>query len=290
MNHKKVLNTIAIALILVSFAAQQTAAPGDKPGAYLGELTWPEAKTRLKQAPLVILPFGAGAKEHGPHLPMNADFKVLEYLCQQAVAKLPVLVAPPVQHGWFPAFRDFPGTEIADGDVFRRYIHEIAKSLIKNGAQRIVFLNTGIFKATGLPLAMVAREIRVEQGIPTMVVSWENLEDKRVEEFQEQKKGGHADEIETSIHLYLQPHLVKMDKAVTDYGNSPPKKYPGYQPGLFSQNPGDPAHSKTGLFGDPTKASAEKGKKTLEIMTDNWIKTLEGFSRTPLIKKNDREI
>ncbi|MCP5102930.1 MAG: creatininase family protein [bacterium] len=66
--------------------------------------------------------------------------------------------------------------------MFRRYMHQIAKSLIKHGAKRIVFLNTGIFKATELPLAMAAREIRVQDGIPTIVVSWDDLEDKQVEE------------------------------------------------------------------------------------------------------------
>jgi creatinine amidohydrolase len=256
---------------------------GEKPGAFLGELNWQEASVRIKQAPLVILPFGAGAKEHGLHLPMNADYKVMEYLCEQAVATLPVIVAPPVQHGWFPAFRDFPGTEIADGDVFCRYIYEIAKSLIKNGAKRIIFLNTGIFKATGLPLAMVDREIRVQEKIPALVVSWDDLEDELVEKLQEQKIGGHADEIETSIHLYLQPHLVKMNKAVMDYGKPQGKNYSGHQPGLFSRDPGDPAFSKTGLFGDPTKATPEKGKKIFDIMTANWIRIIKGFAKAPLI-------
>lgn len=46
------------------------------PGSFLGDLSWPEAEARLKEMPLVVLPFGAGAKEHGPHLPMNADAKV----------------------------------------------------------------------------------------------------------------------------------------------------------------------------------------------------------------------
>ena len=78
-------------------------------GAYLGNLTWPEAKEWLQKAPVVIVPFGAGAKEHGPHLPMNADFKVVEYLCKKAVESHSVIVAPPIQHGWFPAFRQFPG-------------------------------------------------------------------------------------------------------------------------------------------------------------------------------------
>ncbi|MCK4762987.1 MAG: creatininase family protein [Candidatus Aminicenantes bacterium] len=265
-------------LIIIGLAVLSLVGADAPRGAFLGELTWPEAEVRLKEAPLVIVPFGAGAKEHGPHLPMNADAKVAEYLCQKAVAALPVVVVPPVRHGWFPAFRDYPGTEIADGDVFRRFIYEIAKSLIKNGAKRIVFLNTGIFKATGLPLAMVAREIRVEYRIPALVVSWDDLEDKEIEKLQEQKIGGHADEIETSIHLFLQPHLVQMEKAVPDYGKPVKKDYAGYRPGLFSRNPGDPAYSKTGLLGDPTKATAEKGKKALDIMTANFIKILAGFA------------
>ena len=118
-------------------------------GVFLGECTWPEAERLLTDSPIVILPFGAGAKEHGPHLPMNADQKVMEYLCDKAVEAFPVVVAPPILHGWFPAFREFPGTEVANPELFKDYIFEVANSLIKNGANRILFLNTGIFKATG---------------------------------------------------------------------------------------------------------------------------------------------
>jgi creatinine amidohydrolase len=254
-------------------------------GFYLGDLSWPEAKVRMGQVPIVIVPFGAGAKEHGPHLPMNADYKVMEYLCKKAVESQPVIVAPPIQHGWFPAFREFPGTEIAEGDVFQRYVYLVGKSLVTHGAHRIVFLNTGISKATGLPIAMAARDIRAETGTPTLVISWDDLEDKQYEALQEQKWGGHADEIETSINLFLQPNLVHMDKAVTDYGKLPPKDYAGYQPGMYSNDPNDPNYSETGITGDPTKATVEKGKKALEIMTANWLKALEGFSKTLLPKK-----
>jgi creatinine amidohydrolase len=255
--------------------------PAANPGAYLGDLTWQEAKERIPKAPLVVVPFGAGAKEHGPHLPMNADFKVLEYLCRKAVESLPVIVAPPIQHGWFPAFRQFPGTEIADPNIFEQYVYQVAKSLVDQGANRIVFLNTGIFRATGLPISIAAREIRM-LGTPTLVVSWDDLEDAQYEALQEQQTGGHADEIETSINLFLQPELVQMDKAVTDYGKEPPKNYPGYKPGLYSNNPKDPSYTTTGLTGDPTKATAEKGKKALDILTANWLKALEGFSSAPL--------
>jgi len=253
-------------------------------GAYLGHLTWPEAERRIKEAPIVILPFGAGAKEHGPHLPMNADRVVMEYLLDRAVEKQPVVVVPPVLHGWFPAFRSFPGTEVADAQVFEDYMMAVAMSLVGQGAQRIVFLNTGVSKATGLPISIVAREIRVQTGVPTLVVSWDDIETDEIAAFQEQEKGGHADEIETSVNLYLQPGLVRMEHAVKDYGDHPVKDYGGYRPGLFSRDRSDPRFSDSGVFGDPTLATAEKGKKTLDVMTREWLRALEGFAKTPVRK------
>lgn len=256
------------------------------PGAYLGELSWPEAEHRIADADVFILPFAAGAKEHGPHLPMNADAVVMNYLLGKAIESRPVIVVPPILHGWFPSFRDFPGTEVSDPGVFQQYVFLVAMSLVKQGARRIVFLNTGISKATGLPISIAAREIRVQTGVPTLVVSWDDLETEEVALLAEQREGGHSDEIETSINLHLQPELVHMDRAVKDYGTHPRKTYGGYQPGLFSRDPGDPRFSETGVYGDPTLASAEKGRLTLEIMSREWLKALDGFGKTPLKATN----
>jgi creatinine amidohydrolase len=271
-------HVLAIITTLVVAASEGSA---QSPGAYLGDLSWPEAEQRFATTPLVIVPFGAGAKEHGPHLPMNADALVMEYLSQQAVDSLDVIVAPPILHGWFPAFRDFPGTEVADADVFTEYVFEVASSLVRHGAQRIVFLNTGISRATGLPISVAARELRVETGTPTMVVSWDDLETPEADALAEQRVGGHGDEMETSVHLFLQPHLVDMERAVQDYG-SPRAEHPGYIPGLFSRDPGDPAYSETGLYGDPTLATPEKGEALLRIMTHEWLEALRGFSEARL--------
>ncbi len=208
--------TLASALLISSlFVSGDLKAQSQ--GAYLGHLTWPDAAQRLRDAPLVVVPFGAGAKEHGPHLPMNADQVVLQYLLEQAVDSLPVVVAPPILHGWFPAFRAFPGTEVSDPNIFTRYVLEVAQSLVAHGAQRVVFLNTGIRNATGLPIAIAARELRVQTGTPTLVVSWDDLETDELAALEEQRTGGHADEIETSIHLVLQPQLVHMERAVASY-------------------------------------------------------------------------
>jgi creatinine amidohydrolase len=277
MSHRTRSAMLAAALVLSS-----TAVPAATPGAWLGELSWPEAELRLKTAPVVVLPFGPAAKAHGPHLPLNADAKVLDYLCARAVEAQDVLVAPPIVHGWFPAFRQLPGTEVSDPTVFIRYVQEVARSLVRGGARRLVFLNTSISKAAGLPLSIVARDVREETGTPTLVVSWDDLETDEYRALETQTQGGHADEIETSIHLFLQPALVHMEKAVADYGRDRPKDYPGYRPGLFSRDPADPAYSETAVFGDPTRATAEKGKRVLAILTAQWLKALRGFSAEPL--------
>ena len=253
-------------------------------GHYLGDLSWPEAEQELATSPVVILPFAAGAKEHGPHLPMNADQKTMEYLVEAAIKETDVLVAPPVLHGWFPAFRDFPGTEVADATVFQNYLFEIAKSLVKQGAQRIIFLNTGIQNATGLPISIVAREIRVQFAVPTLVVSWDHLETQDATDLQHQEKGGHADEIETAIQLYLQEENVEMSLAKKDYRSDIKKAEVGYQPGAFSRDEKSPLHSELGLFGDPTLAKAKTGQQVLDIMSANFIKAIESFSQVDVVK------
>ena len=94
--------------------------------------------------------------------------------------------------------------------------------------------------------------------------------------------GGHGDEIETSINLYLQPELVNMNRAVTDYGNRVPKEYGGYQPGRLTRDERDPNYTASGIFGDATLANPEKGRRALEILTTEWLRALDGFAEAPL--------
>ena len=274
-----VLLTTALLGLPASAVGQTTSS---SPGAFLGDLTWPEAEVRLAEAPIVVLPVGAGAKEHGPHLPMNADAVVLDYLCRAAVDSMSVVVAPPILHGWFPAFRAFPGTEVADPAVFEAYVLEVARSLVKNGARRLVILNTGIRLATGLPLGVVAREIRVQAGIPTLLVSWDDLEPPEMEALAEQEYGGHADELETSIHLVLQPKRVHMERAVPGSRPEGPPPGPGYRPGFLARDPLDPGYAPSGVSGDPTLATEEKGRRVLALLTREWLAALRSFATTPV--------
>lgn len=250
-------------------------------GAYLSDLTWPEAESRFKSSPIVIVPVGAGAKEHGPHLPLSADQITLEHLLKVAVDSTDVLVAPSILTGWFPAFREFPGTDIADPDVFWKYAYEVAASLVRHGAKRVVFLNTGIRNSTGLPLAIAARELHTRSGVPTLVISWNDLETDETAKLEQQKAGGHADELETSIILALRPDLVHMDRAVTDYHGLLDPPAPGYRPGGYSRDPHSPEFSTTGVSGDAKLATVDKGRRALAIMDAQLLKALRAFATAP---------
>ena len=67
----------------------------------------------------------------------------------------------------------------------------------------------------------------------------------------------HAEEIETSLMLAIAPELVHMDRAVADYPPVPPD---------YGHSELSMGHiMRSGVFGDPTRATAEKGHRWIGI-------------------------
>ena len=87
-------------------------------GAWIEDLTWPEVEAHLKADALVLVPVGAIAKEHGHHLPMKTDWLVARELATRVAAALPVLVAPIVSQGYYPAFTRYPGSQHLQSATF----------------------------------------------------------------------------------------------------------------------------------------------------------------------------
>ena len=83
-----------------------------------------------------------------------------------------------------------------------------------------------------------------------------------------QEGGTHADEIETSMMLYIAPSSVDMKKAVKDY-------HPGK--GRLTRDPNnkEATYSATGIWGDATLATREKGKIIIEALVAGLLKDLE---------------
>src|ERR1700759_3279737 len=80
-------------------------------GVWLEDLTWPEAKARFDADAVVVVPIGAAAKAHGPHLPLKTDALTARALGQGLIERLPVVAAPVLGLGFYPAFTGFAGSQ-----------------------------------------------------------------------------------------------------------------------------------------------------------------------------------
>ena len=79
-------------------------------GCFLEDLTWDEAEKQFAAGRPVLVPVGAFAKEHGLHLPLKTDSVIARHLAKSIAEALPVVVAPVVGFGYYPAFADYPGS------------------------------------------------------------------------------------------------------------------------------------------------------------------------------------
>lgn len=241
------------------------------PGRFIEDLTWPEVAEAFKADVPVLLPVGAAAKEHGWHLPMKTDWLLARTLAEGIAARLPVLIAPIVPFGFYPVFQSYPGSQHLSAETFVRLLTELLERLIDQGARRLAILNTGV--STEGPIGLATRGILERRGVRIGVSDIRRL-GRGADRLLEQKIGSHADERETSILLAIAPQLVRMELAKPDYGKQP-------TPGVFmtpttmqSTNPHAADYSETGAFGDPTLASADKGRVFLDAMIGDLVEGL----------------
>jgi creatinine amidohydrolase/Fe(II)-dependent formamide hydrolase-like protein len=212
-------------------------------GVWLEDLAWPEAKARFDGDAVVVIPVGAAAKAHGPHLPLKTDALTARALAQGLVDRLPVVAAPVLGFGFYPAFAGFAGSQHLGEDTFKSVVRELVGNLAAHGVRRIALLNTGV--STEKPLDAVAAE-----GGDILVLHM-RLMGAAAEALVENRDGGHADERETSVVLALEPRSVRMDQLAFD--------------GPFE---------RTGATGDPTRATAFKGERLLAARIDDLVAAL----------------
>jgi creatinine amidohydrolase len=215
----------------------------DMKGVWLEELTWPEAKVRFSADPVVVMPIGAAAKAHGPHLPLKTDALTARALAQGLVERLPVIAAPVVAFGFYPAFTSFAGSQHLSAETFKALVRELIGNLTAHGVRRIALLNTGV--STEKPLDEVAAMYGDVLALHMRLMGQE------AEALIENKEGGHADERETSVVLALEPRSVRLDKLALE--------------GPFET---------TGATGDPTRATAFKGERLFAARVDDLAAAL----------------
>lgn len=235
----------------------------DSPSTELEHLTWMEAEQALKEYEVVLIALGARSKEHGPHLQLNNDFLMAEYLKDRVAARVPVAVLPTLQYGYYPSFLEYPGSISLRAETFRDMVIDICRSMAGYGAKKVYVLNTGV---STLPPLREAREIVKTEGIALRFLDILSVDSTLPQGYLKQEGGTHADEGETSMMLYIAPETVDMSRAVKDYDPRPNRK------GLTRDPDGRGHYSPTGIWGDPTLATREKGRVIVEHTVREIIK------------------
>jgi creatinine amidohydrolase len=254
---------LVILVVTASLAssARQNQAAVEK-GQRLEDLAWPEAERLLTKDAVVVLPLGAASKEHGPHLKLRNDLTMAEYLTGRVLDAAAVVAAPTLTYHHYPAFLEYPGSTSLSVETARDLTVDVIRTLAAYGPRRFYVLNTGI--STRQPLSLAAG-VLASEGILVRHTNLNAKLDSAIKSIARQEGGTHADEIETSMMLYIDPAVVDMTKAVKDYTPSASALR------LTRQRGGQGTYSSTGIWGDPTLATREKGRVFVETLVSGIL-------------------
>ncbi len=236
-------------------------------GARLAELTWLEAEQRLGPETIVAIPLGAAAKEHGPHLRLDNDLTLANYFGDRVVSEADVVLLPTIPFHYYPAFAEYPGSTTLTVETARDLVVDIVRSIARHGPRRFYVINTGV--STNRALMPAATLLAEQDGVLLHFTKLLEVAGPVEDEIREQPRGTHADEIETSMMLYIAPDRVDMSKAVADC-------QPRGERGYLSRDPDTgETYSKTGIWGDPTLAARAKGERMVEAIVAGMLADIE---------------
>ena len=258
------------------------------------EMSWPEIKQAVKEKRVPLIPVGS-TEQHGPHLPTKTDAFLAYQVCNAAAKRIPemTVVMPVVSYGYNEHHLDFPATIHIDHETLIRFVIDIGKSLAHHGFEKIIIVNG--HGSNTAPMEIAARRITLET--PAICASCVyislNQEVFRLLE----GESGHAGELETSLMLFLAPELVDMSKARRNW-DFPKSKFIrwGIEKGQedFGVSGGKVQFmdwwsrmSSTGVLGDPTKASREKGEKAFDLLVDALTEFIREFRSREIRQRKD---
>jgi creatinine amidohydrolase/Fe(II)-dependent formamide hydrolase-like protein len=246
-----------------------------------GLLTSPDARARLGSTSVALLPVGA-IEQHGPHLPLDVDAYDAERLALEVAERCSnprPLVLPVIPYGVSYHHDDFPGTVSVGPDTLAALVREIGVNVARQGIDKLIIVNG--HGGNGPALHFAAQMINRDAHIFTCVDTGESS-DTDVDALASAHNDVHAGEIETSTTLALRPEVVRMEHA----RSSVPRFSSHYLD--FSSKRGVGWYGRTlkitesGVMGDPTRATAEKGRKMWELIVANLVEMIEDIKNLTL--------
>jgi creatinine amidohydrolase len=262
------------------------------PDRFFAYLPWTAIRDMPQKENVVLIqPIGA-IEQHGPHLPIAVDSVIAAGVLGKALETLspqiPAYALPPLCYGKSNEHQYFPGTITLSAQTLMAVLTEVAESLYRDGFRKLILMNAH----GGQPQIMeiVARDLH--QTYPDFAIfpffTWRvphNISELLSEK--ERDLGLHAGDAETSLLLALLPNQVHMDQAVAEY---PPDLPAGSLLSLEGNLPfawGTQDLSRSGVLGDPTTASRDKGEVILASIAQGWVQAIEAvYSFEPFYPLN----
>ncbi len=234
----------------------------------LARMTWPEVEA-LDRETTVLIPTGS-IEQHGPHLPLETDTRLVTAVAEAVEKRTEVLLTPTLWLGCSAHHLGFAGSLTASFVGYGMALEAVVRSLVPHGFRRFYVLNGHGGNASSNDIAL--RGLKAE--FPNLALGGSNYDafaETAVAESMQgpQKELRHADEAEASLMLHVAPELVRLSEAYDDgLLPEPPVK------GLVE--PFD-AITERGAFGYPSFATAEKGKTIFDAAVTGVVAELQAF-------------
>lgn len=231
-------------------------------------MTMVEFEEGLKRTRTVYVPFGA-VEEHGSHLPLSTDTIQAYEVGKKAALQIPLFVAPPVHYGSCRSTSCHPGTISITTATLKSLMKDIVRSLYTQGMRNFIILTGHAGGSHRMALQDAGEELLLEiPDIRIAVVTEYELASREGKGIIETEGDAHAGEIETSRILHTHPHLVK---------GAGEREYPSFPPGILVRN--KRKYWPNGVWGDPTKATAEKGKRLEELVVKKIVELVTALEQ-----------
>jgi creatinine amidohydrolase/Fe(II)-dependent formamide hydrolase-like protein len=253
----------------------------------LGELSWPQARQRFRETDTALLPVGA-IEQHGPHLPLDVDAWDAEYLALQVAAACSEprpLVLPLIPYGVSHSHADFSGTLSVQPETLSRLVYDVGVSAARHGITKLIIVNGHGGNAPTLHFAaqMVNRDAHIFTCVDTGETS-----DREIATLVDTAHDVHAGEIETSTTLATRPQLVQMDRARKFVPRFSSAYLDPSAPGSVEWYSKTSRVSPSGVLGDPTRATREKGERIWKIMIEKLVSLVESLKGMSLDEIHER--
>ena len=234
---------------------------------FWSELSHRGIQKAAEKTGVIVMVTGA-LEAHGTHLPLATDSILPTFLAEKIAEKTNALVLPTIPFGDSWDFNTFAGTISIDPQDLTRFYISVMKAVFRHRFRYLVVLNGHGGNVPALTMAAKASTKRDERIV--IIVNWWRDLAEAARKIVEETPGGHAAEDETSEVMHVRPDLVDISKAVSHRVES---KFT-----IISGNYSEEL-LPSAMYGDPRKATEEKGRLIMEQAEEELIELINELER-----------